>query len=136
MGIEGRTTHKSLWFLNTSGISRLPMTARETLNRRMPWFRITVFSGVAAALLGFLLYSALGNWPFLLVAISGMIVSAWASEYARLVLKCPWCDGNLVPLIFNRAGIAMGRRVRFCPYCGTNFDDELEETAAPVNEQT
>ena len=42
--------------------------------------------------------------------------------------KCPRCKGSLYGLVGNIAfPLFRQKRVRYCPYCGVNFDEPLKQ---------
>jgi hypothetical protein len=56
-----------------------------------------------------------------------LLVATMAGYYGYL--RCPRCRGNLGILFMQPEWPALQPRVRFCPYCGSNLDEELPAEA-------
>ncbi len=107
------------------------MTGREKLNRRKRWLIGIPVAGIAVFIGGMLvgrqlLVPGLAPQVVMVVSLSGFGVAFLTVMYAHLFgLRCPWCRGNMAPLMLQRS--IFDRRVRFCPYCGRELDEELLE---------
>ena len=60
-------------------------------------------------------------------AISGFFLIGAASLYFSFAVRCPACPGQLGSMIYASGNwLRISRKVRFCTYCGTDFDSELK----------
>lgn len=102
------------------------MTAREALGRRMQWLSGAMYAGGGVFFAAIVYAMATGDRPPLSVVLSGFGVMLVASMIAQYVaLRCPRCSGNLGTLIMQCWRLAVDRRIRFCPFCGTGLDEAL-----------
>ena len=77
----------------------------------------------------------LGQQPVLAVSLPGFAVAFVVSMVSQFVaFRCPWCRGNLAPLVMQRGWLSVDSRVCFCPYCGRGLDEELPAEAGPDTE--
>jgi hypothetical protein len=113
------------------------MTAREKLNRQMPWLVVPGYTGGGLFVSGACLPAALGQ-PVAALVVVGLI--GFAVAFALLMaahlfaFRCPRCRGNIGPLIMQRGGLSVDQRLNFCPYCGSELDEELEELASSTDD--
>ena len=95
------------------------MTGREHLNRRKRWLALAVLAGIVLALTAGAHAAAGGGVAAAVPAVAGQFG----------VLRCPWCRGNLGRLLMNAGWWRVAPKVRFCPYCGAELDDETDAPA-------
>ncbi len=101
------------------------MTARDLINRRKRWLLIAVVLGVTLFIAAVVLAANTGQGELYLLVIPGfaiMLLTLFWGQFSWF--RCPWCQENLSPLAFQRLG-GLSQRVKFCPYCGHEVDDEL-----------
>ncbi|HYH65526.1 MAG TPA: hypothetical protein VD866_12590 [Urbifossiella sp.] len=107
------------------------MTGREQLNRRKRWAAGGALAGVAlivAGVVGLPLMAGAGvAGPAMAAAVvPGVLVFVVVVVLGQQYLfRCPWCRGNMGPLMTNSGWWRMNPKVRFCPYCGTDLDDPV-----------
>jgi hypothetical protein len=69
-----------------------------------------------------------GPWAFLLVGLPPFVLSFAVTLFGQWAwLRCPRCKGNLAPLISWHGGRQVSQRLRYCPYCGGDLDEELPD---------
>lgn len=115
------------------------MTGREHLNRRKRWAAGGAVAGVGLVVAG------VGAMPLLAgagvvgpavvaVVLPGVVLLLAAIVVGQQFLfRCPWCRGNLGPLMAGAGWWRVSPKVRFCPYCGTDLDDPIDaDWDAPV----
>ena len=100
------------------------MTARDLIDRRKRRLMFLMVLGVG----GFIaagVFGAAGRGDLFPFALPGFVVAFVVVLLGQFFwFRCPWCRGNLAPLAFQRPG-GLNPRVKFCPYCGHELDDEL-----------
>lgn len=101
------------------------MTARAFLDRRVRRIMGTMCAGMAIFFLSIIVaivtrnHDALLFFPFF-VGFGVVLVTQLYAFYWGL--RCPGCKGNMFGLIMYRGGFSLHSSIRFCPYCGINFD--------------
>jgi hypothetical protein len=106
------------------------MTGREHLNRRKRWLALAVLAGIVLALIGAAHAAAGGGVITAVPVVAGVVllfVGAVAGQF--VAMRCPWCRGNLGHLLMHAGWWKIDRRVRCCPYCGAELDDETDAPA-------
>ncbi|HEX4608002.1 MAG TPA: hypothetical protein VH092_07340 [Urbifossiella sp.] len=108
------------------------MTGRRWLNRRLGWFAAALVVGLGSIFAGILLDPPGGGQiPVGLLVGLGVGVGILIIAH-KLLLRCPWCRGNLGPLVLGRPWfMGMDRRISFCPFCGTSLDEHLPDSRHP-----
>jgi hypothetical protein len=107
------------------------MTAREFLNRRRRLLAVVASVGMAMFGVGMIVEDHLGpGRPIDAVRVmcfSGFILFVITLVYTGFfAIRCPWCRSNLSNLVINRTSSPRSNRiVRFCPFCGEEFDKQL-----------
>lgn len=103
------------------------MRGRAVLERRVRWCKGVINAGMALCLAGFLGKVLTGRKEWFLLWFPGFPAAFLATFYAHsLGIRCPWCRGNLAPLALQRGWLSLDPRVRCCPYCTRNLDEEVE----------
>jgi hypothetical protein len=103
-----------------------PVKMREGLNRPMRWAVAGLYGGLGLFLAGILAGAAIGDLPILAVSLPGFAVAFVVGVMIQFVwFRCQRCSGNLAPLIMQRPRWSVDPRLRFCPYCGCELDEEL-----------
>ena len=103
------------------------MTIREYLGQKRRRTTIAAFGGFAVFAAA-LVYSDLRTGPSPLVWV-GLALFGGAVVYQMYAIRCPRCGGNLgMPLSYAGGPFKLSPKVRFCLYCGVQFDDSLEGT--------
>jgi hypothetical protein len=65
-----------------------------------------------------------GNVAMVLV-LAGLASVVLATEFGWRRLRCPICDGRLFNLLIGSSPrLRINPQVRWCPYCGQDFDEE------------
>jgi hypothetical protein len=104
------------------------MTMREVLNGRLR--RVTSIFFTAFAVFGASIVAA-GVCAFpeaLALGVPAFFVAFLTMFYAHFGgIKCPRCGGRLAQLIMQHGMFSVHQRLQFCPYCGTQFDEEIRE---------
>lgn len=109
------------------------MTGRGRLDRRLRWVSIAVFSAVALTVVPAVAAQALGvplAGPWALLP-GGVFLTLAVMSGHYVVLRCPWCRGNLGGLLMDADYWRVDPKVQYCPYCRCDFDWELTATARP-----
>jgi hypothetical protein len=60
---------------------------------------------------------------FVLPLIAVLVPVALVANF--FCLRCPRCQGNLASMILHQGWFFVSPRIRYCPYCGGNLDEEL-----------
>jgi hypothetical protein len=109
------------------------MTARSQFNRRLRWIGGAIYAGFALCILGGVISAVSGESPYLPLVLPGFALTFVMAMMAHFFFfRCPWCSGNLAPVLFARAWPWMDPAVSFCAYCGRGLDDELPATVGNV----
>jgi hypothetical protein len=111
------------------------MTARALIDRRFRMVMLLIYMGLALFIGAMVAHEALGMPVWVWVpGIIGFGV-AWLTIMGAWVVgfRCPSCRGRLTPLLMQRGGLRMDRRIRFCPYCARPFDAEVTGPGSPPN---
>ena len=105
------------------------MTIRTFLNRRVWRVKAAYTAAFALCFLGVLVAWV---WPPAVFAVMlGFVAAVGVMVHAYFWgVLCPRCRGNLFMVTGQGGGWSVDRRVRFCPYCGVEFDSELGEAEA------
>lgn len=101
------------------------MTGRERLDRRKRWFKAALLGTVGLFVLGIVLLHNVGDDVAVFViapAVAALVGLAVAGQ--MLAFRCPWCRASLGTLLMHGGVVRMDPKIRYCPYCGTAFDDE------------
>jgi len=101
------------------------MTGREQLNRRKRWLGGAVLAGVVLLVTGLAVVPALGGAAAAAAVVPGLLglmAAALAGQW--FALRCPWCRTNLGKFLMQAGFLRIDPRVRYCPYCGADFDDD------------
>lgn len=81
--------------------------------------------GMACFVVGIALGRGLQIEFMLWVGMVGFAAALVGLALAMFLIRCPACGGRLAQLILNQGVCAsVPRRIRFCPYCGLEFDAE------------
>ncbi len=101
-------------------------TVRDHLNRKVvPAFSLMLVCFVLFALMGVAKSAWQGiHWlPFL--PFLGVIACILYLSYG---VRCPNCGGSIGHLPFLPGGgyVRFSRKLKYCPFCGVEFDRELE----------
>lgn len=101
------------------------MTGREQLNRRKRWLGGGVLAGIVLLIAGIAVMPALGGAAGAAAAVPGLVaLMAAALAGQSFALRCPWCRANLGRLLMHSGFLRIDPKLRYCPYCGADFDDE------------
>jgi hypothetical protein len=89
-----------------------------------------IYAGLAVFIAGGILGAVIGPPVAAAVALPGFTVVLIAQMYGHFFgLRCPWCGGNMAPLMMQRVSFSLDRRLGFCPYCGVGLGEELPDEA-------
>lgn len=104
------------------------MTGRQYLDKKISVMAV-ILSISLAVWLYFLSLSEAGHVSryVLCIPIDGVILCAF---YHLFMIRCPRCRkslGNLTRSPTHFSLLRFSKRVRFCPYCTIDFEDELEK---------
>lgn len=112
------------------------MTIREKFARRIKPLRILMWLGILTLVGGFLV-NLPGGQPDLWLVVAGIVLFSFVSVWMQFfALRCPQCYGNCGPLIMQQASfIRVNDALKFCPYCGVGWDEELEPDEVPSCDQ-
>jgi hypothetical protein len=103
------------------------MTDRERLNRRSGWVMIPFSAGVLLFATGVVVSQAGWSPALAAIGIPGFALAFVASIVGRAIaFRCSICGGNLAPLAFAHPSWRFNQRVRFCPFCASDLDSELQ----------
>jgi hypothetical protein len=107
------------------------MTGRERLNQRKRWVAGGAVGGLGLLAAGAAAGHALGDLPAAAFAAPGIVaLLVLATAGQRYLFRCPWCRGKLGTLLMHSGWWRMDPKVRFCPYCGADFDDAVDAAGA------
>jgi len=106
------------------------MTGREKLNRRKRWAAGGALAGVGLIVAGvavpLLAGAEVAGMAMAAVVVPGVLVFVVVVVVGQQYLfRCPWCRGNMGPLMSHSGWWRVSPKVRYCPYCGTDLDDPV-----------
>jgi phage FluMu protein Com len=101
-------------------------TIREELTRTKRRIFIVAYAGFAVFVGGIVLGTVHGGPPHP-IAIVGFFIAFAAMMSAYIILKCPKCKAHM-GLFLVQSGNPFGvqKKMKFCPYCGTDIDETIE----------
>ncbi len=103
------------------------LSAREIINSRVRLVMAIMYAGFGVGVLALVVPQALGSPPLVALAIAGLAVASLTMIGAYLLgIRCPRCQARLTDLLWGRPGLRIDPRIRFCPYCGVELDDEYD----------
>jgi predicted RNA-binding Zn-ribbon protein involved in translation (DUF1610 family) len=109
------------------------MTARARLNRRLRWLIGVLYAGMGLFIVGIAARPALGQQLWGAFMLLGFAIMFGVGIVVHFVaFRCPWCRGNLAPLVTRRISLYVDPQLYFCPYCGRSLDLELPAEAPAV----
>lgn len=112
------------------------ITARTILDRRMRWFGWAFRGGFVVTFAGAFCGIIRQDEPYAIITIPGVVVIMAVGLLFHLVLlRCPWCRGNMAPVLMNQGWPSRASRVCFCAYCGRSLDEELESPVSGGSNQ-
>ncbi len=102
------------------------MTGRQFLDKRVSF--LAVILGASLALWSCLLVAADSREETLRAMLTpvGGVLLGWC--YHVLMIRCPRCHrrvGHLVRSFTEFSLLRFSKRVRFCPHCTADFEDDL-----------
>jgi len=106
------------------------MISRDLFNRRLRKVRTIIYLGAALFIGGIVAGKAFGKaqwfvatqWS-LALGLIGFGMASIAMVYAlHSAFPCPNCGCNLARLFMEGNRFRIDQRVKFCPYCGQDFD--------------
>ena len=113
--------------MNAGVGTRDKMTIREELNRQVRWVYPMLFLGMILFLAGGLLtaYHVIA-WPW--PGIPAAVIFFGMFFFMNFAIKCPRCRKLLFGTTWVVGGklFSVGKRMKFCPRCGVDFDSEME----------
>jgi hypothetical protein len=103
------------------------VTAAERLRQRRRFVTMASLGGFAMFFAGLIVPAMLGapawTWWLGVIGLAGVIVAGATGVGSYFFgFHCPACRSNLSSTYLHGTGYAQYRSVRFCPYCGTDFD--------------
>ena len=103
------------------------MIAGERLRRRRRAVYTTMGVGIAVCVGGAVIPVAVGAppgaWWIVWLGLAGFGVAWLAAATGTFIFHCPGCGANLSNVFLYAFGVEVQHGVRFCPYCGCDFDD-------------
>jgi hypothetical protein len=88
----------------------------------MPWL---IYGGTAEIFAGIALSMAIADPNVMIVSLPGFALAiATAMLLCYGFVHCPRCGGDLGQICMG-SGYRLRKQIRFCPYCGGTFDEEL-----------
>ena len=102
------------------------MTGRQFLDKRISFLAVILVASLALWI--YFLVAAEGaeaTWQAMLTPVGGFLVG-WS--YHVFMIRCPRCHkpiGHLVRSPFEFSLFRFSKRVRFCPHCTIDFEDDL-----------
>ncbi len=102
------------------------MTGRQHLDRQVSFLAVLLGASLALWLI-LLAMSEIGHVTRYVMAtpLVGVVLCA---VYHVFMIRCPGCGkrlGHLARSLIDFSLFRFPKRVRFCPYCMTDFDDEV-----------
>lgn len=114
------------------------MTYRQLLKTRVGWLAYGLLLWIGL-MIGVAIIGLVDNGRrdallmFLLGGVLVVFVVLWLLFLRKLAscLACPNCHGNLIPLVgyAGRPYFVVPKTIRFCPFCGLDFDADLVGSA-------
>ena len=100
------------------------MIARARINRQVRMIALICLPCFAVFAIGMFIANP-GPNQFPVIPIVALAI-AWLTVMGTFVIgiRCPFCRGRLTQLVFHSGFFGVSPRVRFCPYCGTNLDED------------
>lgn len=102
------------------------MTIRDKLNRQVRWVWPLMFLGVVLFVSGGVLEATqVMSFPWLMIPAAPLIFGTY--YYMIFGIKCPHCQKCFFGATWVVGGrlFSVGKRMRFCPRCGVDFDSEM-----------
>jgi hypothetical protein len=103
------------------------VTIREKLAGQRSKAQLIALSGLALlALGGWAASTHHGLWP---LPVVGFVLFFGGTLYQGFGIRCPRCREAIGHVIMSSSGLfSVSAKFRFCPYCGTSLDTQLENT--------
>ncbi|MHB1426146.1 MAG: hypothetical protein ACYC3I_23530 [Gemmataceae bacterium] len=105
------------------------MTIRMLIEAKKRRYVVVAILGIAIAIGGVILEELkILNMDVPLAALPGLAIFIFTLLYANFfAFRCPRCGGNWAVLAVQRYFFILDRRIRYCPYCGADIDNEIVE---------
>jgi hypothetical protein len=106
------------------------MTIRDRLNRRIILTYVVLYLSVIGIFFGVGFSASCDPSGPPVFAIPFFLILLAAVLYLQFGIRCPSCRNPVAHLTTMPRGgwIRLGKRIRFCPFCGVSFDSELTES--------
>ena len=107
--------------------ARDAVTGRQYLDRRVSFMAVILALSIALWMI-FLAMFDMGHVPRSVMAfpVAGILLCA---IYHVLMIRCPCCGkklGHLARSLIDFSLLRFPKRIRFCPYCMIDFEDDLK----------
>lgn len=98
--------------------------ARAVINRRARLLFLPIYVLLLLSVIGVYLSRKYGFDMILLVSAIGFIAALIAGLAAYFVgfIRCPNCHENLMALLYQRGGLSLDVKAKYCPFCNASFD--------------